>query len=174
MCFGGRVPILPLGIEQEAELLVYAVCAGTLVNNSTVSQSGRREAPSVLWQDHKPLVMGAASGATAKQRTHSLEVGEAVGHHAVAQVTRGLVPGHFPWVSFPALLPSLRLVAWVGSPREGTQPLTVLEPSCGGKCLPQAAVVRNVCARAFCERPASHLGTVLEFVIPKTPVSPQT
>lgn len=65
------MPILPLRIEQEAELLVYAVCAGTLVNNSTVSQSGRREAPSVLWQDHKPLVMGAASGATAKQRTHT-------------------------------------------------------------------------------------------------------
>lgn len=87
------MPILPLGIEQEVELLVYAVCAGTLVNNS-VSQSSRREAPSDLWQDRKPLVTGAASGATAKQQAHLVEVGEAVGHHAVAQVTRGLVPGH--------------------------------------------------------------------------------
>lgn len=35
------MPILPLGIEQEAELLVYAVCAGTLVNNSFSERSER-------------------------------------------------------------------------------------------------------------------------------------
>lgn len=120
-----------------------------------------------LWQDRKLLVTGAASGATAKQRAHSLEVGEALGHHAVAQVTRGLVPGHFPWLSFPALLPFLRLVAWVGSPLEGTQPLAVLEPSCGGKCLSRKMPLASGCCakrprtsilRASCLTPGDRVG----------------
>lgn len=128
--------------------------------------------------------MAMAMGAATAQWAHELEVGDAVSHHAVAQVTRGLVLGHTHGCA--RLRVSLIVPQWVlsspaplcetgglgGLSSVGPTPASVLELSRGGKCLSQVAVGRNVRVEISWEHLPSYLGTVAELVMPETAVTP--